>query len=55
MSLKTGWDHSPAKGCQQSGDLPNAPLNNRQLLPSVGAIILSIGYFWERGAWKRFL
>jgi hypothetical protein len=25
-------------GCQQIGDLPKSPLNDRQLLPSVGTI-----------------
>jgi hypothetical protein len=28
-------------GCQQIGDLPKSPLDNRQLLPSVGAITLN--------------
>ena len=46
MSLKTGEILSPS--CQQNGDLPNSPLNNRQLLPSVGTFIL--GYKIIMGA-----
>jgi len=45
----------PAEGRQQDGDLPNSLLHNRQLLPSVGKIILKHGYFLERGSWRHFL
>jgi hypothetical protein len=44
VSLKRSEILSPS--CQQNGDLPNSPLNNRQLLPSVGTIILSYWIFF---------
>jgi hypothetical protein len=31
----------PPEGCQQNGVVPKAPFNNRQLVPSVGTIILN--------------
>ena len=40
--LKTGRLF-PAEDCRQNGDLPTSPLNDRQLLPPVGTIILNFG------------
>jgi hypothetical protein len=44
----------PAESCQQNGDLPNAPLNNRQRLPSVGTIILKLWIFFGAKLMETF-
>jgi hypothetical protein len=41
LSLRRGRKESPIsgillKGCQQDGDIPKSPFNDRQLLPPVG-------------------